>query len=663
MTPTVLAADSGEPFVGNSRVAATNGLESFGTFADGQGMYTLSLPSGSFTVTAEPDYPFFFQCPAAANTVSFVPNANNNATLDLPIQSLDVIHEIKGKVNLDQNDNCLADLGEPALNQSNLQLYVGSHFINLFTNNDGEYQVFVPSGDYSLHLSTLNSNFGVCGQAYRQVSITGTTPQTHTEDFVVFPEIDCALMQVSVGGSQVRPCTTEVIQFFYRNGGTITADNASLEVMLDPALEYLSASPAPASVLGNTLQFDLDAVEPNYNDHYQTVKISVLPNCNLVIGQQVCVSAQISPDVPCQQSPAWNGAIITVDGECSNTSDSVIFRIRNIGNGPNLNIQDFIIDEDQIVLFQGTFQLPAGGVQEQTVLPMSNSSTVSITAEQEPGAPGDTLVTYSLTNCIGIGGGAPSGLGGNSGQFSDYQCLAVVNSYDPNEKTASPIGSGNQHLVRKGTPLEYTIHFQNTGNDTAFLVVLRDTLSNKMDYSRIELLGSSHPYELAQINDSILHIRFDNILLPDSLTNPEGSQGFFSFKIYPKSGLSDGTVVNNHAAIYFDQNPPIITNTVSRTYGEYYLVSTDEQKGPAQVRVSVSPNPFMEAATFELPGELPNHERQLEVFDASGRILKTLSFSEKTCQLRREDLASGMHFWRITEGGKVLASGKIVAGN
>jgi len=54
---------------------------------------------------------------------------------------------------------------------------------------------------------------------------------------------------------------------------------------------------------------------------------------------------------------------------------------------------------------------------------------------------------------------------------------------------------------------------------------------------------------------------------------------------------------------------------------------------------------------------------QLQVFDASGKLLRTLPFSEKRCQLRRDGLASGIHFWNIIESGKVLARGKIVAGN
>lgn len=127
--------------------------------------------------------------------------------------------------------------------------------------------------------------------------------------------------------------------------------------------------------------------------------------------------------------------------------------------------------------------------------------------------------------------------------------------------------------------------------------------------------------------------------------------------------LPNGTVVNNRAAIYFDQNPPIITNTVWRTYGEYFVVSTTEEINPQRVRVNVSPNPFVNEARFELLGEVSGEAYQLEIFDATGKLIRRMPFSDNNCRLGRGDLNSGLHFWSVSKAGKVLASGKILAGN
>ena len=69
----------------------------------------------------------------------------------------------------------------------------------------------------------------------------------------------------------------------------------------------------------------------------------------------------------------------------------------------------------------------------------------------------------------------------------------LVCAYDPNDKIVSPQGIGDFGGILQDTPeLEYTIRFQNTGNDTAFNVVIKDPLSPYLDWSSLEILGASH---------------------------------------------------------------------------------------------------------------------------------------------------------------------------
>ncbi|MFH2095218.1 MAG: hypothetical protein ABIJ16_05920, partial [Bacteroidota bacterium] len=51
----------------------------------------------------------------------------------------------------------------------------------------------------------------------------------------------------------------------------------------------------------------------------------------------------------------------------------------------------------------------------------------------------------------------------------------IVGSYDPNDKHVTPAGIGTEGIVQHGTRLSYTIRFQNTGNDTAHTIIIRDT--------------------------------------------------------------------------------------------------------------------------------------------------------------------------------------------
>ncbi len=90
-------------------------------------------------------------------------------------------------------------------------------------------------------------------------------------------------------------------------------------------------------------------------------------------------------------------------------------------------------------------------------------------------------------------------------------------------------------------------------NDTTYL-----------DMSTFHPMVASHDVNL-KIEGNILSYEFNNIRLPDSLTDLVGSQGYFKFSIEPKKALAEYTEINNKAYIYFDFNLPIITNDTRTT--------------------------------------------------------------------------------------------------
>jgi len=151
----------------------------------------------------------------------------------------------------------------------------------------------------------------------------------------------------------------------------------------------------------------------------------------------------------------------------------------------------------------------------------------------------------------------------------------LVSSYDPNDKLVMPTGQGEEHITAMDEKLTYTVRFQNTGNATALDVVVADTIHPSLDMASFEMRGVSHPCIVTLGPGHIVHFRFDGIMLPDSTTNFLGSQGFARFALSPLSGLPEGEVIENTAAIYFDNNPPVITNTAFNTLS-YGLVGAEE---------------------------------------------------------------------------------------
>ncbi|MBK9399595.1 MAG: T9SS type A sorting domain-containing protein [Bacteroidetes bacterium] len=182
---------------------------------------------------------------------------------------------------------------------------------------------------------------------------------------------------------------------------------------------------------------------------------------------------------------------------------------------------------------------------------------------------GQILVTVNLSPTIPIG----------TILNSYAQIFPIVNDVNPScnnatwEVTITSSMDPNDILVDQDTLfsnvfpnppyLEYLIRFQNTGTDTAFTVKILNPLDTfKLDLNTLEFVAASHPLDMRFVyHERNMEFLFNNILLPDSNVNEPASHGFVRYRIKPKSNLQVGDSIKNFAAIYFDFNEPVITNT------------------------------------------------------------------------------------------------------
>ena len=137
--------------------------------------------------------------------------------------------------------------------------------------------------------------------------------------------------------------------------------------------------------------------------------------------------------------------------------------------------------------------------------------------------------------------------------------FTVVNSYDPNYKEVSPAGN-----ILADQWLTYTVHFQNTGTDTAHTVLVRDTLSQYLDASSFTYIASSS-LAVIQLMDHAATFTFPHINLPDSVHSFIRSQGWIQYNVKVLHNVSIGSQIKNTASIIFDNNNPVVTNTVINT--------------------------------------------------------------------------------------------------
>ncbi len=155
----------------------------------------------------------------------------------------------------------------------------------------------------------------------------------------------------------------------------------------------------------------------------------------------------------------------------------------------------------------------------------------------------------------------------NPANNSLTHCFPVVNSYDPNDKQVYPLND----IDSTQKELTYTIRFQNTGTAVAQHIYIDDTLDSDLGPSTFQLLAYSHE-PLVQIWENFVRFNFPNINLPDSTTDEPASHGYVQFKVKLKENLTAGTQIQNTAYIYFDFNPPVVTNTTVNTIAGETLV-------------------------------------------------------------------------------------------
>src|SRR6185436_9763494 len=237
----------------------------------------------------------------------------------------------------------------------------------------------------------------------------------------------------------------------------------------------------------------------------------------------------------------------------------------------------------------------------------------------QPGQAGsiDLLFHVPLTQGYEVCSYAEIDLLNHDPVYGDSLCDTVTCSYDPNDKKADPEGILAGHYTLKNDTLEYTIRFQNKGTDTAFTVVVMDTLSTFLDLNSFRIIGYSHPVSCSIDNQRAATFRFDNILLPHESVNEPVSHGFLKFQILPVQGLADGTVISNTAYIYFDYNVPVVTNNVFNTLVDILPVGINRLM-PGNNQVTIIPQPFNEACEIRF---LPVDEGvyTCTVFDLRGQ--------------------------------------------
>ncbi len=529
----------------------------------------------------------------------------------------------------------------------------------------GNYNLRLPLADtatsYTLQaLENQNPAFNVeavCPPNNQYTVLLDTIPDTLSGKNFGFDITPCHHLDVQIASNRRRRCFRNTTSISYTNLGSLSAAEAYVLVDFPSWVRPLSSSRSFVALNDSVWRFNLDTVSAGGIGSF-TITDSVLCGHPEIIGLSQCTKATIFPAPDCP-SPNWNGASISTSGKC--LGNSVIqLGIFNRTAFDMTDSSDYKVYIDSILVKQAKVKLVSG---DSLILNVSaNGSGVHLVASQVAFHPTEIFSTTTVESCSLLPGSGISKTLSTRFPFaqspsSKTHCLEIRDSYDPNDKQAFPRGFTNQNIIPPNSQLEYLVRFQNTGNDTAFTVYVIDTLDQNLNVESLELGASSHSYQISlqtiKSGKTFIRWQFDNILLPDSNINELRSHGFVQYRISPKPGLALGSKVRNHAEIYFDFNPPVITNQTLTTFDNVTYTDPSLNNNvtvlvPTGVSASVRkrmrlyPNPVT-ASQLKIHFE---ESGRLTLFDAQGKEVWH-SVSLQGDQTIPVHLRTGMYLARI----------------
>ncbi len=579
---------------------------------------------------------------------------------------------VEGQLFNDKNQNCIKDDGEEPIAGVLLELN-SSEWFTLTSFN----------GFYKMPIDTVSTEYVIKvieNSEFKSECVTGSpfiVPEGK-ENYVLNiggEKLECTHLSTSISGAIKRRCFPSKTTIGYCNGGSLPSGATTLTVDYPQYLVPLSSIPMWSSNENGVLTYDFDGIKANECGSI-IVLDSVVCGIEVIRGLTQCIKSRIGPSEYCAAiSSEWDQVELELTKKCE---DGVVnYKVANNttfdmsdSTAIQISINDTLVRKSRVKLKAFT---------DTQIDVNAFGDLISIEVGQTIGFPEDSILTDFVEGCIASTqtlDDVVKGLALNKPfvpqtSKETKSCFTITGSYDPNDKQAVPVGLTDAHYVLAGTSIDYTIRFQNTGTDTAFKVVLVDTLDSSLDISTFMQGASSHPYSLkvSGKGNPILTFTFNNILLPDSNVNVLASNGFVSFKINTFSNLSDETIIENEAAIYFDYNSPVITNTVYHTIGEpkwedfsrENLVTIGDPK-PLETANSLAvkqsmvyPNPT--TGVIYLQGAQEGDG--FEVHSVLGEVVYRKKVTGKT-EFSVHELPKGIYIYQLHHDGKVVDTGKLI---
>ena len=554
---------------------------------------------------------------------------------------------LAGIIYNDLNTNCQADTIEPGLagwivralpGGQEVRTDAAGHYRMLADTNTLSLQVLPAEGQASL-VRSLCSNGVIALPALHYGSAISSNLGVRMP---ICPKLRVTLNYVS----PLRICGTGSVVMAVKNEGTAPANGANV-VLKRPHGLSITGMDNPYTVIDSTfIRVLLDTVAPG-EERYTTISVQAACVGSLA-NQSLCLQATAGPDSYCPIIPAggWDGSKLRAETYCQGSTLTI--------NNTGLDMADSSIF--QVILQDGRqvtrrFKTVANSTMQFSpgFFGLPDDVPLCLVVKQRPGNPESAYSSSFRAECASPTGGLSTAFVSSMPTDEAVEratlCIPIRSSHDPNDKQVTPAGdSATGHKVPRDARLTYTIRFQNTGSDTAFKVVVQDSLSPFLDPATVLLESSSHPFNLnvqkaSEAAGAVLSFTSrPGWVLPYKAADSLRSHGYVSFSVKAKATAPNLTRISNQAFILFDFNTPVRTNTVAVTLADSLFFPTSVKAPVGKGGLSVYPNPATSQLHIGWPAGV--EAVAVQVVNAQGQVVQTQPSSP---QLSLAALPPGMY--------------------
>lgn len=270
---------------------------------------------------------------------------------------------ITGKVFNDQNGNAIADAGEPGIQGNIISVMPGNYYVSSDAGGNYAFFFFDSTITYTITASPKTWwNF----TSPSSTTILPMSQPCNGNNFglQIIPNIH--EVQISTINWNAKPGQPEPMPITYFNNGT-SVESDSITFIMDSLYSFISSTPAPFSVTGQTITWLYSNLQPGQSGH---ISLNLLPSANAVLGNFLNSTLTIYPihndTIPgnnvfqVQQllSNSWdpNDKIVEPEGMIpAGSTLNYTIRFQNTGNAFADNVS--IIDNIDAGLDPMTFKL------------------------------------------------------------------------------------------------------------------------------------------------------------------------------------------------------------------------------------------------------------------------------------------------------------------